>query len=460
MKQTSENESIVEKGKHLVEDLLWRIEPRSEPPAKRLLVMTVRCIHALYRDIAAGQLQLHGMGLVYTTLLSIVPLLALSFSVLKALGAHKQVEPFLFDFLKPLGPSGAEIGNTVISFVENMKVGVLGSVGLAFLVYTVISLVQKIERSFNFIWHTTDLRNFGERFSNYLSVILIGPVLIVSALGLMASVSSSDAMNSLLQIGFMGAVLAFISKLMPFLLIVILFTFVYVFVPNTKVEVGPALVGGLIAGLLWKFTGGLFTEFVVGSTKYTAIYSSFAIMILLLMWLYVNWLILLLGADVSFYVQHPEYMKEKRTSINLSPSSLQIIGFKIMYLSAKEFHIGGKGVEKNTLTRELDIPELVIQYVIDILERHNLLIAIEDGQKIKWVPARSIEKISAYDIYQVLNTSEVSLHMRSKQFNLPLSLADLLREKDKGVATILKDKTLKDLIEAPEVLEMRQSQSL
>lgn len=450
MKQTADKESIVKRAEQILENLLWRIDPKSLPKAKRFLVMTVRCANAIYRDIATGQLQLHGMGLVYTTLLSIVPLLALSFSVLKALGAHKQVEPFLFDFLEPLGPGGVEIAETVISFVENMKVGVLGSVGLAFLVYTVISLVQKIERSFNFIWHTTDLRNFGERFSNYLSVILIGPVLIVSALGIMASVSSSDAMSSLMQIGFLGAVLAYLSQLMPFVLFIITFTFVYIFVPNTKVEVVPALIGGLVAGLLWKFTGGLFTEFVVGSTKYTAIYSSFAIMILLLMWLYVNWLILLLGADVSFYVQHPEYMKEKRETVYLSPSSLQVIGFKIMFLSAKEFHNGGKGIGKSALSDELDIPELMIQHVIEILEQGDLLMNLDDEQKLLWVPARSLEKITAYDIYRVLNTSEASLHIRNKQFKMPASISALLTEKEETIVNLLTDKSLKELVEASE----------
>ena len=126
-----------------------------------------RTAYAMARDVLSGQLTLHAMSLVYTTLLSIVPLLALSFSVLKALGVHQRMEPFLFQFFEPLGPQGIQLAEQILGFVDNMKVGVLGSVGLALLVYTVVSLLQKIERSFNMIWRVPDMRSMAQRFSNY-----------------------------------------------------------------------------------------------------------------------------------------------------------------------------------------------------------------------------------------------------------------------------------------------------
>jgi len=133
------------------------------------LYKTGRTAYALIRDIVSGHLALHAMSLVYTTLLSIVPLLALSFSVLKALGVHQRMEPMLYQFFQPMGPQGVQLAEQILGFVDNMKVGVLGSVGLALLVYTVISLVQKIERSFNMIWRVPDMRSMAQRFSNYLA---------------------------------------------------------------------------------------------------------------------------------------------------------------------------------------------------------------------------------------------------------------------------------------------------
>src|SRR5690554_3525323 len=176
------------------------------------------------------------MSLVYTTLLSIVPLLALSFSVLKALGVHQRMEPFLFQFFQPMGPEGVEMAERILGFVDNMKVGVLGSVGLGLLVYTVVSLVQKIERSFNMIWRVPEMRSMAQRFSNYLSVIMVGPLLMVSAIGISATIFSSEMVQQVMAIEPFGSLIVAVSRFTPFFLVVAAFTFVYIFIPNTRVK--------------------------------------------------------------------------------------------------------------------------------------------------------------------------------------------------------------------------------
>ena len=157
-----------------------------ERAARRL----AQFVYAISRDVADGQLTLRAMGLVYTTLLSLVPLMALSFSVLKGFGVNRQIEPLLYNFLEPLGEKGEEITRHIIGFVDNINGGVLGGVGLAVLLYTVISMVQKVEESFNYVWQVDKSRSIGRRFSDYLSVILIGPVVMVTAMVITASVSS------------------------------------------------------------------------------------------------------------------------------------------------------------------------------------------------------------------------------------------------------------------------------
>lgn len=133
-----------------VENILW--PDMSGLSSRKIFALKVlRVTYASIMDLLGGQLSLRAMSLVYTTLLSIVPLLALSFSVLKAMGAHNEIEPFLFQFLAPLGEQGIGIGENIIGFIDNIKVGVLGSVGLGLLIYTVLSLVQKIENAFNMI---------------------------------------------------------------------------------------------------------------------------------------------------------------------------------------------------------------------------------------------------------------------------------------------------------------------
>ena len=152
------------------------------------------------------------MGLVYTTLLSIVPLLALSFSVLKAFGVYNQIQPMLLNFLLPLGEKGEEIAQSIVQFIEKTNVGVLGTVGLVLLVYTSISLMQKIEESLNYIWHIPRPRPIGERLSRYLSLLMVGPILVFSALGITATVLNIEMVRDLLAIGMLDLSLIHISE--------------------------------------------------------------------------------------------------------------------------------------------------------------------------------------------------------------------------------------------------------
>ena len=288
--------------------LVWERDVSSLPVWERWLVWAVRIAHVLVRDLASGDLNLRAMSLVYTTLLSIVPLLALSFSVLKAFGAHNQIRPMLLQALAPLGEKGVEITDRVIEFVNNIKVGVLGAVGLVLLFYTVISLMQKIEDNFNFIWRVHRRRSIARRFSDYLSVIIFAPVLVFAAMALSTAALHTDLVQAMMQVRPLGRLISLFTDLLPFLLVIAAFTFVYVFIPNTRVRFHAALGGAIVAGVLWQLTGWIFAAFIVGSAKYAAIYSAFATLILFMIWLYAGWLILLLGSSIAFYLQNPRFI--------------------------------------------------------------------------------------------------------------------------------------------------------
>ena len=321
--------------------LIWDDELSALPWWKALALRWARTLWLLGRELIEGQLSMRAMSLVYTTLLSLIPLLAVSFSVLKAFGVHNQIEPTLQNFLTPLGPRGVEISATIIGFVDNVQVGVLGSVGLGLLFYTVVSLLQKVERAFNYAWQVSQHRPFVERFSGYLSVLLVGPVLVFSALGATASFMSSGLVQELTTVPGLGWMIETAGRLIPYVFIIAAFTFVYVFVPNTRVRVGSALVGALLAGVLWQTIGWGFASFVVNSTKYAAIYSGFAILILFMIWLYLAWLILLVGASIAFYQQHPEYLllPTRRTS-HIGNRQRERLGLLAMCLIAKRHFEG------------------------------------------------------------------------------------------------------------------------
>ncbi|MGD2075726.1 MAG: YihY/virulence factor BrkB family protein [Gammaproteobacteria bacterium] len=379
---------------------LWKDDLRRLRGARRWLIVSIRLLTVLSRRLMSGELNLRAMSLVYTTLLSIVPLLAVSFSVLKGFGVHNQLEPLLLNFLAPLGPRGSEVANNILSFVENIKVGVLGSLGLMFLLYTVVSLVQKVEASFNFVWQVDRLRRLTQRFSSYLTVILVGPVVMFTALGITATVMNTSLVQQLISIKPFGEVIVAASRLVPYLLVIAAFTFLYMFIPNTRVRLFPAMVGGMVAGVLWQTSGWGFAAFVATSSKYAAIYSGFAIVILLLIWLYLSWLILLLGTQVAFYVQYPQYVTRTPISFELSNRLRERLALQLMFMVA-DHHI--RQCEPWTLdavVEQLGLPMQPVSQVLDLMIDTGFLAETSDDPP-AYLPRRDIETIT---MAQVLET--------------------------------------------------------
>lgn len=385
--------------KNALDRLLWERDPDELGRVAAVGLRAVRILAMLVRDLADGQLTLRAMSLVYTTLLSLVPLLAVSFSVLKAFGAHNQIEPFLQNLLAPLGPKGQEITVRVIEFVENTRVGVLGAFGMALLLYTVVALIQKIERAFNITWHVPNDRPLARRFSDYLSVVLVGPVLVFSALGITASLTSTTVVQYLAGIEPFGTLIGLVGRLVPYLLVTIAFMFVYILVPNTRVRVGAALAGALVAAVLWVTLGWAFAAFIASSGKYTAIYSAFATLVLFMIWLYLAWMILLVGASVAFYVQHPEYIGRERGVPTLSPRAREALTLAVMHQVADAFRAGSPPPNARALAGALRVPSKTLQEALRALQAAGLLrpAASPEGG---WLPARPLDRIAALEVLE------------------------------------------------------------
>ena len=254
-----------------------------------------------------------------------------------------------------------------------MNVGVLGSVGFALLLYTAVSLVQKIEESFNFIWHIAEPRSMGERFSRYLSVLLVGPILVFSALGVTAAVTSMDLVQVLLAIEPVRMAGVLLRPGLPYLLVIAAFTFIYIFVPNTRVRFWPALTGGIVGGLLWQSGGWAFAMFVAASTRYSAIYSGFAILVLFMIWLYLSWLILLFGAAVAFYRQHPEYILAQSGEPRLSNRMRERLALAVMSLIAQHHRDGRPAWTLLELAQRLNVPGHAMRVVLGALHQSGVL---------------------------------------------------------------------------------------
>jgi membrane protein len=428
-----------------LEQAIWSPRRIALPPWKAFAVLAARLAIVLFRDVMTGQLTLWAMSLVYTTLLSMVPLLALSFSVLKAFGVHNRIEPMLQDLLAPLGAQGHEITSRLVEFIDHMNVGVLGSVGLALLIYTVVSLMEKIEESFNSIWHVPQLRSLGERYSRYLTLLLVGPILIFSAVGITAIAFSSEIVQAVVAIEPFGSLVLAIGKLMPYALVIGAFTFFYSFIPNVRVRFAPALVGGIAGGILWQSAGWAFALFVASSTRYAAIYSSFAILVLFLIWLYVSWLILLFGADISFYLQHPECLYATPGEPQLSNRMRERITLAVMSHIASLFAEGRAPCTLQQLTQRLGIPMQNVNAVLDALEEGGLLTKSRDDPP-AYLPARDLADVSIAELMSAIRTAGEDQFLNPKSLTIPPLAEELVERAEATIAASMGSVSVKALV--------------
>jgi membrane protein len=364
-----------------------------------------QAIYAVLRDLANGQLTMRSMSLSFSTLLSMVPMLAFSFSLLKGFGVHDMLAPMLQDFLAPMGPGGQEVADNILSFVENMNVAVLGSAGLMMLIFTVVSLVKKVEDSFNYIWNVKRGRTYVERIRDYLSVILVGPLLSVSAAGIATTLRQSDVVLALQQIEPMGPFLVDLFRFVPKLIVFAIFVFLYAFIPNTRVSWRAAATGALVAAVLWLIAGWGFTSFVASSSKYTAIYSSFAVLILFLIWLNISWLFILMGANIAYYAQNPDQLLLARGKLRPSARLREQLAMQSMLNIARDYANGVIRWNTQSLALELNIPREVIELVLTDMESAGLLVETAQEQEVCFLPGRSVNRILLTDIVDAVATA-------------------------------------------------------
>ena len=424
---------------------VWEVDITNSPRIKASYIRLLRVTYTVINELADGQLNLRAMSLVYTSLLSLVPLLAVSFSVLKAFGVHNELELILFNALSPLGDRGHDITRLIIEFVDNVEVGVLGSLGLALLLYTVISMIQKVERAFNFIWRVAQPRSVSERISDYISVLIVGPMFLFTALGITAAVEGTSIFQNVLAIEPLGFGIKFLAQLVPYALVISAFVFIYIFIPNTKVQLKAAVAGAIMAGVLWETTGWIFASFVVSTGQFTAVYSSFAILILLMIWVYLSWLILLVGVSVAFYYQHPEYLGIQDRVLRLSNRLRERVALQSVYLVAKHFFHELPGWTPEALGKHFDVPTEPLGRIFTALEKANILVETR-GESPKFVPARDFGSIRITEILAVVRTAEERTQVHASRIQSGPIIDDIMLRLDHAVRSELGDLTVKDLV--------------
>ena len=411
-----------------------------------LVLRILRYPYAVIRDLTRGDINLRAMGLVYMSLLSIIPLVAFAFVILKIFGARHDLEPIVYEFFRPMGePIADQLAKRVVEFAHRVSTSVAGFVGLTLLGYTLFGTIKKVEDSFNFVWHVAHPRGLARRVAEYLVLLIVGPLLVVGFIGLSHAALETTAVQEVARSWMLRHAAIALS---PYLMVTVFFTGMYMLIPNTRVHWRPALIGAGVAGVLWAAVGKTFTAFVVYSTRLQLVYAGFAFIVAALLWTYFGWLILLAGAQLSFYIQNPTYLRLGLRELRLSSVETEQLALRLMYFVARA-QIDKKSLWKvSPLANELGLPGIAMARLVASFEEAGLLTVTDDDEL---VPGRDIGQITACEIIDVARNQR-SGHLTPRDVTIP-SVDELIAAIEEARRDRCGDLTLQDLAkECPRAL--------
>jgi membrane protein len=318
---------------------IWRVRAKDLSRTKYFLVKQLRILILTARGFRKDKCNLSASALTFYSVLSIVPVVAMAFGIAKGFGFQNILEKQLLEKFQ----GQEEVMNRVVSFarslLENTKGGIIAGIGIIFLLWTVIKVFSQIERSFNDIWEVDTSRTLGRKFSDYLSIMLISPILFIlsSSVTVFITTQITAITQKIALIGMFSPVIFLMLKLIPYGLIWILFIFMYILMPNTKVNFASGLIAGVIAGTIYQIAQWGYITFQVGVAKYNAIYGSFAALPLFLIWIQLSWLVVLFGAEISFAYQYVDTYEFDPDSRRISTAFRKLLSLRFHGLSYPNF---------------------------------------------------------------------------------------------------------------------------
>lgn len=388
----------VRQGFRFLEKDIWQIPLRELPRGKSLLIRQLRIFMLAFRGFNEDKVQLRASALTYYTLFSIVPVVGLGFGIAKGFG----LEIYLENQLREALSGREEVYNWIMSFSQTMletaRGGMVAGVGLVILLYTVFQVMSNIESSFNDIWQIKKGRDWTRMLSDYFAMMFIAPLFFIlsSAATVFLNTQVSQISQNLQYLGFLSPVLFFMANLVPYFLIWIMLTLLYMVMPNTNVRFSSALLAGIIAGTLFQLVQWAYIFFQIGVSRYNAIYGSFAALPLLLMWMQISWLVVLFGAEVAFANQNVENYEFDAETQNISPFNKKLLSLYVMHLLTKMFAEGQTPAGSEKIAHILEIPNKLVRSILNDLVEANLINETLTGRskEVGYQPAIDINLIS------------------------------------------------------------------
>jgi len=431
-----------------VERDVWKIPLKDLPPRKSFVIKQLRIFILAFRGFKEDLLHLRASSLTYYSLLAIVPVVAMGFGIAKGFG----LEAYLERQLREVFTGREEVFEWVMEFaysmLETTQGGLIAGIGLIILLYTIIIVMINVEESFNGIWQIKQSRPFSRRVSDYFAMMLVAPLFFImsSAATVFLNTQVTNIAQELKMFEFLSPALLFLINLTPYILIWMVFTLLYMVMPNTNVKVSSALIGAIIAGTIFIFIQWAYIYFQLGVSRYNAIYGSFAALPLLLLWLRISWLIVLFGAEISYANQNVEHYEFEHEAKNLSPFNKKIMALYMYHTMVRRFAEEKPPFTPTQFSDELEMPIKLVREILDELESVNLVSQTTSAhhKENAYQPATDITKVKIRTLIEKMEHKgmNVLIAKESEELN---KLKNTLKAFEQSLNKSSENRLIKDL---------------
>ncbi len=394
-----------QKAKKFIEEDLWKIKLKNLPKRKAWLYRQIRIWVITISEFNKDKCAEKASALTYFSLISFVPVLAMAFGIAKSFGLKNYLEREMDNYLS----GQQDILKYVKDFSDNMletsNGGVITGISAVFLVYAVVRLLNNIEVAFNDIWNTKNGRTLKRKVTDYMSVIFLGPLIIIlsSSATVFITTSIESLTDSISLIGFFKPVIMFLIRLIPYTLIWFLLFLLYLVFPNTQVKLRPAIIAGILAGTVYQLTQFAWVEGQVYLSRYSVIYGTFAALPLFLIWLQLSWTILLFGAEFAFAVQSVGTWAYDNEKLSMNLKAKRKLTLLVTRTVTKHFQATDDAISFEELCEKLEVPRRFIREILEDLLQVKLIRRISsDNDEELFQPGMDIHKLDVFTVYSRL----------------------------------------------------------
>jgi len=402
----------ISKITNFIKTEIWRIRLRNLPGRKAFFIKQLRIVLLVIRGFNEDNCVLRASALTFYSLLSIVPIVAMAFGIAKGFGYEQLLEKQLMENFQGQKEVLTQVVGFAHSLLENTKGGMVAGIGMVILFWAVIKVLSHIEQSFNDIWEIEKSRTLGRKFSDYISIMLTCPVLVImsGSLTVFVTTQMSIIIERITLLGMFSFIIFFFIKFLPYCLIWALFTFTYVLMPNTKVNIGSGLLGGIIVGTIYQFVQWGYIYLQVGIARYNAIYGSFAAFPLFLIWMQLSWQIVLIGAEISFAHQNVDTYEFEPDCLRISSLFKRLLSLQVAHLLVKTFHKGEKPLTVTEISHILESPIRLVRSILhELVKSGNFTyVSAENNKNSAYQPARDINLFTIKYIIEALEDNGVN----------------------------------------------------